>query len=47
MDGASEAQISGNWVDADDMNWDKNCKERNRFGQKTLYTSHFSLLPRW
>lgn len=46
-DGDFEVQISGDWVDADDMNQDKNCKGRNRFGQKPIYRSHFSLLPRW
>lgn len=45
MDGDSEVWISGYWVDADDMNRDKNYK-RSGFGQKILYIP-FLLLPGW
>lgn len=46
MDGDSEIWISGDWLDADDMNQDKNCKWRSGFGQKIVYIP-FPQLPRW
>lgn len=46
MDGDSEIWISGDWLDADDMNQDRNCKGRSGFGQKILYIP-FPQLPRW
>ena len=42
----SEVWISGNWVDADDMNQDKNCKGRHGFGKEIVHIL-FPLFPRW
>ena len=37
VNGDSEVWISDNWVDADNMNQDKNCKGRRGFGKEIVY----------
>ena len=46
VNGDSEVWISDDWVDADNINQDKNCKGRRGFGKEIVYIL-FPLLPRW